>query len=565
MIKYYIYNKGQLKLWAKLIINMCTLTKGNHQENQDTGTQSSQTASGNDVLRILVKILRYLIIQLHAAFDCLVHLIFGLYYDATCKKVPPIKNDILLMSASELANKIRMRKLSSLEVVKAFIERAKEVNEIINAVVEDRYSEAIKEAKLVDEVLEKIENSDSLKETKPFLGVPFTTKESNEASGMLHTMGLINRRDHRSQEDATVVRFVKDAGGILIAKTNIPELNLWTESRNNLYGQTCNPYNSTRNVGGSSGGEAAIVAACGSAFSVASDIGGSTRMPAFFNGVFGFKPSGGLTPLKGIGLRQQDYPNSMAEAGPICKKAEDLIPLFKIFIGEKISLLNLDQAVDLKTLNIFYQESSGDIRASEVNGDMRAALLKAVRHFKEVTGSVTKIKIPGSQFSYRLWRYWMTQENFDFKTSITNGKYRASAVSELWKLLQGKSDLTLAAIIKLIDEDILPKEKAEWAKSVTANMTKYLMDKLGQNGVLLYPSSPFPADYHYTAYLRPFNFGYWCLFNVLKFPVCQVPLGLDREGLPVGIQVVAAPYNDHICLAVAQELERAYGGWIPPA
>ncbi|KAK1120224.1 hypothetical protein K0M31_012591 [Melipona bicolor] len=209
--------------------------------------------------------------------------------------------------------------------------------------------------------------------------------------GMLHTMGLVSRCTFRSEEDATTIRFVKNAGGILIAKTNVPELNLWTESRNNVYGQTCNPYNTTRNVGGSSGGEGAIISACGSAFSIASDIGGSTRMPAFFNGVFGFKPTAGLTPLKGIGLRKEDYPNSMAEAGPICKKAEDLISILKIIIGEKASLLNLDAEVDIRCLNIFYQESSGDIRTSSVNWEMRTALLKAVQHFKEITGSATKV------------------------------------------------------------------------------------------------------------------------------------------------------------------------------
>lgn len=106
-------------------------------------------------------------------------------------------------------------------------------------------------------------------------------------------MGMIRRRNHRSTSDATVVSNLKNAGGILIAKTNIPELNLWVESRNKLYGQTCNPYNTTRTVGGSSGGEGAITAACGSALSIGSDIGGSTRMPAFYNGVFGMKPSEG--------------------------------------------------------------------------------------------------------------------------------------------------------------------------------------------------------------------------------------------------------------------------------
>jgi len=106
-------------------------------------------------------------------------------------------------------------------------------------------------------------------------------------------MGLLGRRNYRSEEDATTVRFLKEAGGILIATTNIPEFLLWTESRNNVYGQTNNPYNTTRTVGGSSGGDAAIVSASGAPFSLTSDIGGSTRMPAFFNGLFGHKPSEG--------------------------------------------------------------------------------------------------------------------------------------------------------------------------------------------------------------------------------------------------------------------------------
>lgn len=104
-------------------------------------------------------------------------------------------------------------------------------------------------------------------------------------------MATVARKGYRSKEDATVVASVKSSGAILIAKTNIPELNQWVESRNIIYGQTNNPYNTTRTVGGSSGGDAAITAACGVPFALGSDIGGSIRMPAFFNGVFGFKPS----------------------------------------------------------------------------------------------------------------------------------------------------------------------------------------------------------------------------------------------------------------------------------
>lgn len=111
---------------------------------------------------------------------------------------------------------------------------------------------------------------------------------------MLHSMGTLSRKGHRSDEDATVIENVKKAGAIIIGKTNIPELNQWIESRNKVYGQTNNPYNTTRTVGGSSGGDASIVASCGVPFAVGSDIGGSIRIPAACNGVFGFKPSEGI-------------------------------------------------------------------------------------------------------------------------------------------------------------------------------------------------------------------------------------------------------------------------------
>lgn len=87
---------------------------------------------------------------------------------------------------------------------------------------------------------------------------------------------------------------------------------------------------------------------------------------------------------------------------------------------------------------------------------------------------------------------------------------------------------------------------------------------MGPNGVLLYPSAPWPASYHYTAFFRPWNINLWAIWNALKFPVTQVPLGLGEDGLPLGIQVVAAPYNDHLCLAVAREIEKTFGGYVPP-
>ncbi|KAF7993866.1 hypothetical protein HCN44_011135 [Aphidius gifuensis] len=515
--------------------------------------------------KLIYSLIRCIIVQLHYWFDCSIDFIFGLYYHGKEKKVPPGKNPILLDSAVTLAEKIRNKKVSCQAVVTAFIDRCKEVNGLTNIIVDERYDDAIQEAKKVDELLACDIDIDILKITKPFLGVPFTTKESNAAKGLLHSIGMMKRRGYRATEDATVIASVKESGAILIAKTNIPEMNLWVESRNLVYGQTNNPYNTTRGVGGSSGGDAAITACCGAPFAVGSDIGGSIRMPAFFNGVFGLKPSQNATPLKGIGLRQDESSSSMAEAGPICKRSEDLLPLLKIMTHDDKLREALDTPVEIEKIKILYQEGSGDLRASKISPDMRAALSKAVKHLKDVTGSAEKIKLPGSEYSFKLWKYWMTQEGADFKSDITNRTSRTSASEEIVKLLTNKSEITLAAILKLVDEDYFPKENPEWAEAVTAEMKKFLLKKLGDNGVLIYPSSPFTASYHCSYFLRPFNFGYWCLFNALRLPVCQVPLGLDSEGLPVGVQVVAAPHKDYLCVAVAKELEKTFGGWVPPS
>ncbi|XP_011305205.1 fatty-acid amide hydrolase 2 isoform X2 [Fopius arisanus] len=538
---------------------MCTSIT-NHQVDKLEGETMMETSK-----KLLCSLIRCIIVQLHYVFDCIIDFVFGLYYNGKEEKVPPIKNTILLESAIMLAEKIRNKKLSCQTVVNTFIERCKEVNGTINVIVDERYDEAMKEARRVDELLACDIDIDILKITKPFLGVPFTTKESNEAKGLLHSMGMVARKGHRSTQDATVIANVKESGAILIAKTNIPEMNLWVESRNLIYGQTNNPYNSTRAVGGSSGGDAAVTAACGVPFSVGSDIGGSIRMPAFFNGVFGLKPSERATPLRGIGLRTEDSADSMAEAGPICKCAEDLLPLLKIMITDKDLKEKLDTPVNIKKVRVFYQEGSGDLRASRINPEMRAALTKVVQHLEKAADSVQRIKLPGSEYSFRLWRYWMTQEGADFKSDITNRQSRTSASAELIKLIMNKSEITFAAILKLIDEDFFPKEDSEWAEEVTAEMKDYLMKKLGDNGVLVYPSSPFPASYHHSYFFRPYNFGYWCLFNVLRLPTCQVPMGLDSEGMPVGVQIVAAPQHDHLCIAIARELEKTFGGWVPPS
>ncbi|KAK1120222.1 hypothetical protein K0M31_012589 [Melipona bicolor] len=156
----------------------------------------------------------------------------------------------------------------------------------------------------------------------------------------------------------------------------------------------------------------------------------------------------------------------------------------------------------------------------------------------------------------KIWELLVRELLYSENTRPDNERKKTKKVShhlEIRKNQQGKLIRRMCVLCYQKKRQILERQEAREN------------EKLEHNGILFYPSSPFQTGYHYTAYLRPFNFGYWCLFNVLKFPVCQVPLGVDKNGLPIGVQVVAAPYNDHLCVTVARELEKIFGGWIPLA
>ncbi|XP_069705396.1 fatty-acid amide hydrolase 2 isoform X1 [Periplaneta americana] len=520
------------------------------------------------LMKLFCKCMMALWIFVHSVIDYIIDLCFSFIYDDSKRaQIPTVKESFLMESAVSLAEKIRNKEVSAETVVKGFIDRIREINPLINSVVDERYEAALQEAKEADKFLATTTlSSEELKKQKPFLGVPFTTKDSTAVKGMLHTLGLVCRSNVRATEDADVVVLMKNAGGILVAVTNLPEYNLWCETRNNVYGQTLNPYNTTRTVGGSSGGEASVIAASASPLGIGTDIGGSIRMPAFYCGIFGHKPTTGLTPLKGLTKRTGLEQNStMVSAGPMCRYAQDLAPFLQVLVGDNISKLQLDSEVSLTDIQFFYMEESGDLRTSSVCEEMKQSLHKAVSHFQEMSKSpVQKVRFWNVRYTSKLWRYWMTKEPFKFSEALTDGKGQVSVWTELPKKLLGQSEFTFPAIMNLINNDVLPKEDATWAENTTKCLKAEVLEKLGDNGVLLYPSHPFPAPYHYTSILRPFNFGYWSVFNVLNLPVTQVPMGLSKDGLPLGIQVIASPYKDHLCIAVAKELQKAFGGWVPP-
>ncbi|XP_076254296.1 fatty-acid amide hydrolase 2-like [Rhynchophorus ferrugineus] len=498
-------------------------------------------------------------------FDLAIDALFGLYYCKKQESVPPTSDPLLLQSAQQLAQSIRNRKLTCQQVVQTFINRIKEVNPIINAVVDERFSEALKEATAIDDAISIGNIMETDFDNKPLLGIPFTTKESVACKGMAFTFGLKKRKGHKAHFDADCVELMKKAGAILVGVTNIPQLNLWQETSNPIYGLTKNPYNTSRNVGGSSGGEASIIASCGSPIGIGTDIGGSSRIPAFMCGLFGHKPTCNIIPIKGLTFRTGQEEDSMVVCGPITKNVADLILCLKVLAGPKrVQKLNLDEPVAIKDLKVYYVSNPRDIFVSPFRGETKYFFNRAIEMFKEVCETKpSELQFEDLKYTTKLWKYWMTQEGTNFKHDINNREGEINSIVEIVKHFTIGGDFTTATIYNLIN-GLMKKVNEKWAKQTTEQLKKAILSKLDNNSVLIYPSAPFPASYHYTAFLRPYNFNLFSIWNVLKLPVTQVPLGLGKDGLPMGIQVVAAPFQDRLCIAVAKELEQHFGGFKEP-
>ncbi|XP_025195945.1 fatty-acid amide hydrolase 2-A [Melanaphis sacchari] len=506
---------------------------------------------------------------LRFVYDLIVSFIFHyIYKNIPSKILPPVEDLLVLDSCTTIVNKIKNREVTCRHVVECFIKRIEQVNQILNAVVDTRFDKALVEADEYDKLIELADTEEKLNlifDGKPLFGVPFTSKESTGAKEMAFTFGLVSRIGAKSKEDADIVKSLKTAGAILLGVTNVPEINLWCETRNNVYGQTNNPYNTNRSAGGSSGGEASIVSACGSPLGLGTDIGGSARIPAFNCGLFGHKLTTGFISTKGMTFRKGTEKQTMVSAGPITKYAEDLTPVIKALLGPEKSLeLKINQEVDLSSLKYYYVDKPNDARVSPISDELQIALNNVIESITSITELPPfKVKFSGTRYSYSLWRHAMTKEESDFCATLGNNQTRVSVWTEVPKTIIRSSNHTLAAVLKLIDLQ-LPKVNEVWADAEIEKLSNEVSTLLGDDGVLFFPSSPTTAKHHYEPFFYPYNFAYWAIFNVLKLPVTQVPVGLGINGLPLGIQVVAGMNQDRLCIAVAKHLESTFGGWKPP-
>jgi fatty acid amide hydrolase 2 len=481
----------------------------------------------------------------------------------------PASTGLLERSATELAAAIRAGETSAREVVEEHAWRLHRCQPRTNALAKDRFAAALSEADAADERIAAAAPGDEL---PPFLGVPCTIKESIALRGMPHCAGLVALRDRLAETTAPAAQRLLDAGFVALGVTNTSELTMWIESDNRVYGRTRNAYDPRRIAGGSSGGEGAAVGSAGSPIGLGSDIGGSIRLPAFFNGVFGHKPSPGTVPNTG------QFPSTAGEAafmltiGPLARRAEDLMPVMRIIAGpdgedERCVQRELGDpaAVDLASLRVLAADDASLVPASR---ELRAARDRAAAALEAAGARCETVSLKQLRRALELYLAALGDgADVSLNELLREAGVEPRGPGPWLAALRGGGDHTAAILLTLFAERAnrwMPERRTRRALAAAESLREEVGGLLGDDGVLLHQPHPRAAPRHNATVGRPWVITPAAVFNLLGLPVTQVPLGLNDRGLPLGVQVAAAGGNDHLTIAAALELERACGGWVRP-
>jgi amidase len=462
-------------------------------------------------------------------------------------------DNITFSSASALARRIRRRDVTAEEVVDAYLQRVDLVNPTINAMIQIVGEQARAEARRADAALARGES------VGPLHGVPITVKDNMAVAGLPCTSGTLGRAHWMPEQDASTVARLKAAGAIVLGKTNLPELGVAFETDNLIYGRTNNPYDLHRVPGGSSGGEAAIIAAGGSPLGLGNDSAGSIRVPAHFCGVAGIRPTTGRVSRMGMFVPASGLYDRLCQVGLLARYVEDLALALPIISGpdwQDADVVDMPLGepanVDLKTLRIAFFTSN---LIAPPTPETVATVQRSASALADVARDVTEERPSGIEQSFELFMgLLMGDGGHAFDRFLAE-----SGTTQLHPLLDGLLAIQRAQAMPLTS---LLDTLVTWDQ-----FRHRLVSFWSDHDVLICPVCAFPAPLHGET-LAPDKlpgFSYTVTFNLTGWPAVVVRAGTSPEGLPIGVQVVAAPWREDVALAVAQEIERKVGGWQPPA
>jgi amidase len=476
-------------------------------------------------------------------------------------------------TAVELSAALKARKVSAVELAEDAIGRIERHDGKINAICVRDFERGLQAARAADAALAR-------GEAKPLLGLPLTVKESYNIAGLPTTWGFVPQKDFKPTEDALSIARVKDAGAVIIGKTNVPVgLGDW-QSYNDIYGTTNNPFDLGRTPGGSSGGSSAALAAGYGPLSLGSDIGGSLRVPAFHCGVYAHKPTFNLAPVRGH--TPPPFPaipidRDMAVIGPMARSAADLSLLLDIIagpdpleagIGYKLAL-PAPRHTDLKSFRVLVVDGHPILPP---NKDIRAAIDKLASNLEKAGASITRESplLPDFAESSRLYmRMLLSFLGTFFPPEVIAGARTAAAqLSPEDKSLAAERlrGMTQSHRDWVLDDGARARLRAQWRelfKSFDAVICPIM------------PTSAYPHDHSPEQEKRRINIDgkdhvypdqlAWPGIATLPgLPATAIPLGLSPDGLPVGVQILGPWLEDRTPLKLAELIEREFGGFIPP-
>lgn len=456
--------------------------------------------------------------------------------------------DLSFAGAAELAAMIRRGVVSAADAMTAALDRVESLNGALNAVITVN-DKALASAREADLALSRGELRG------PLHGVPVTVKDAYDVAGLRRTAGSLIYKDHVASTDATVVARLRAAGAIVLGKTNLPEFCLGVETENRIFGRTVNPWALDRTPGGSSGGEAAAIAAGFSALGVGSDQGGSLRLPAHYCGIAGFKPTLGRVPVTG---HFPDTLQQFATAGFMARYVEDIQLALDVSQGRDPSDWYSDAPVSERIGEVHTPSRLKRLRVGYVNGAMFGPLEGEIEN---AVSRAVDLLAPGVAKMSNVSDDPIWGIDCDL---LSEGLYRAQGRLFLNKVIEGNEHLLyswlgaeLSRATKGLEEYL---QAAAGVEKLRSMMTR-LFDSLD---LLVCPVAPIVAPVcgldHIVVNgevrrLRSVNRALQP-FNLTCNPAASVPFCLSSAGMPIGIQIVGRKYHEAEVLMLAAQLER---------
>jgi amidase len=478
--------------------------------------------------------------------------------------------DISFKSATEIANDIALKRISSLDALEHFCSRVERFNPQINAIAVSDLDRAKARAREADAALGRGER------WGPLHGVPITVKESLDIAGLPTTWGMEALKDNTPAANATVVDRYLEAGGVIFGKTNVPVMLADWQTFNPIYGTTNNPWDLSLSPGGSSGGSAAALAAGLTALETGSDIGASIRNPAHYCGIYGHKPSYGIVPLGG-----QIFPGNVAPvdffvAGPMARSAGDLAVAMTAIAGpgplEAAGWTLALRAARPRRLADFRIAVMFDDPNSEVDREVQDRLQALVEFLAKCGATMDERARPAIDFDEAHDVYIRLLRAATSRAQTPEAFQRSV---ETARTIDPNDRTYHARMIRayalhhrdwLDDDEKRHRMRHKWAA--------FFQDY----DFLLCPpaaSAARPHDHVGERYERSIVVNgnpvpttdqmFWAgISTLVDLPATVAPIGLTPGGLPVGVQIIGAGYDDYGCIAFAGLLEREYYGFVPP-